>query len=99
MRTAPLTALVAGLAMGAPATAQTPRQPTRSSSPETFVAVLTGAYAVPEVDTRATGTAVDKARGYTTSSTSTRFATSPAPTSISVAPGKRRRPSPICSMA
>src|SRR2546430_2767193 len=43
--------------MGAPATAQTPRQPTRSSSPETFVAVLTGAYAVPEVDTRATGTA------------------------------------------
>jgi len=57
MRTAPLTALVAGLAMGAPATAQTPRQPTRSSSPETFVAVLTGAYAVPEVDTRATGTA------------------------------------------
>ena len=57
MRTAPLTALVAGLAIGAPATAQTPRQPTRSSSPETFVAVLTGAYAVPEVDTRATGTA------------------------------------------
>src|SRR5207302_5583034 len=44
MRTAPLTALLAGLAVGAPAAAQTPRQPTprRSASPETFVAVLTG---------------------------------------------------------
>lgn len=51
MRTAPLTALLAGLAIGAPAAART------LSKPTTFVAVLTGAYAVPEVETRATGTA------------------------------------------
>jgi hypothetical protein len=59
MRTAVLTTVVAGLVIGAPAAAQTPSKPPthRSTAPETFVAVLSGAYAVPAVETRATGTA------------------------------------------
>lgn len=67
MRTAPLTALLAGLATAVPAAAQTARKATpkpsahhaamqRSSAPQVFVAVLGGAYAVPAVDTRGTGT-------------------------------------------
>ena len=69
MRTVLLTATLAGLDLVAPAAAQTPRQPTarepvpnqpaprRSGSHEVFVAVLSGAYEVPAVETHATGTA------------------------------------------
>jgi hypothetical protein len=59
MRPAVLTTLFAGLVIGGPAAAQTPNKPTthRSTASETFVAVLSGAYAVPEVETRVTGTA------------------------------------------
>ena len=69
MRTALLTAALTGLAVAAPAVAQTrtksmPQkfsarqlEPSRSASPEMFVAVLSGAYEVPAVETHATGTA------------------------------------------
>jgi hypothetical protein len=69
MRTALLTPTLAALIIAAPAAAQTltkstPQkvsarqpEPRRSASPETFVAVLSGAYEVPELETHATGTA------------------------------------------
>jgi hypothetical protein len=69
MRPALLITTLAALVIVAPCAAQTPAQPTpqkpiahkpdarRSEAPETFVAVLSGAYEVPAVDTHATGTA------------------------------------------
>jgi hypothetical protein len=68
MRTALLTATLAGLVLVAPCAAQTSAQPApqkpiahkpaalRSESPKIFIAVLSGAYEVPPVDTHATGT-------------------------------------------
>lgn len=60
MRTAMLTTTLAALVLVVSATAQTPakvaaKEP-KSPSREVFVAVLSGAYAVPPVETPATGT-------------------------------------------
>lgn len=68
MRTALRIATLAGLVMVAPCAAQTPAKPPqqpithkaegrRSAAPEVFVAVLSGAYEVPAVETPATATA------------------------------------------
>ena len=69
MRPALLITTLAGLVIVAPCAAQTPAKPTpqqpiahqpealRSDAPQVFVAVLSGAYEVPEVETHATGTA------------------------------------------
>jgi hypothetical protein len=56
-----LYAALAGLIAVAPAAAQVPTQPAprtrKAESPKVFVAVLSGAYEVPAVQTRASGTA------------------------------------------
>ena len=69
MRPALLITSLAGLVIVAPCAAQTPAKPTPqqpiahkpeaplSEAPEVFVAVLSGAYEAPAVDTHATGTA------------------------------------------
>ena len=69
MRPALVITTLAGLVIVTPCAAQTPATPApqkpiahqpdarRSEAPETFVAVLSGAYEVPAVDTHATGTA------------------------------------------
>src|SRR5438477_251445 len=59
MRTAHLAATLAGLAVAVPAAAQTPKSsaPREPAAHDVFVAVLSGAYEVPPIETQATGTA------------------------------------------